>query len=257
MLMSTMIPVVASADAVSLGSASKFVILAKSGISTVPPSAVMGNIGVSPTSAAAMTGFSLSADPSNVFSTSDQVTGRAYGANYASPTPSYMTTAVLDMETAYTAAAGRSISSAENLNVRAGLVSGLTFKPGVYHWGSDVMFGSDIYIKGSSEDVFIFQATGNVVAGSGAKIVLVDSDGGGGKPKASNIFWQVAGNVYAGTTAHLEGNFLVKTHAVFKTGSSLNGRVMAQTACTLDSATIVDPVMQKRVDDPSDEMDTV
>jgi hypothetical protein len=257
MVMSTMIPVVASADAVPLGSASKFVVLAKSGISTVPPSTVKGNIGVSPISAAAMTGFSLSADPSNVFSTSDQVTGRAYGANYASPTPSDMTTAVLDMETAYTDAAGRSVSSAENLNVKSGLISGVTFKPGVYHWGSDVMFGSDIYIKGSSEDVFIFQATGNIVAGSGARIVLVESGGGGGKPKASNIFWQVAGDVDAGTTAHLEGNFLIKTHAIFKTGSSLHGRVMSQTACTLDSATIVDPSMQERGGGPSEEMETV
>jgi hypothetical protein len=41
---------------VSLGGAGNFVILAKSGISTVPTSAVTGNIGVSP---AAATGFSF------------------------------------------------------------------------------------------------------------------------------------------------------------------------------------------------------
>ena len=233
-----------AADPVPLGTAANFAILAKSGISTAPPSMIKGNIGVSPIAFTAMTGFSLTADPSNAFSTSTQVKGRAYAANYAAPTPSHMTTAVSDMETAYTDAAGRATTRGSNLNVMAGLISGATFKPGVYTWGSDVMFGSDIYIKGSSADIFIFQATGNVIVGSGARVVLVDGGGGGGKPQASNIVWQMAGYLDAGTTSHLEGVFLVKTHAVFKTGSSMTGRVLAQTACTLDSATIAAPSLQ-------------
>ena len=44
---------------VSLGTPSNFVILAKSGISTVPPSAITGDIGVSPIDSTAITGFSL------------------------------------------------------------------------------------------------------------------------------------------------------------------------------------------------------
>jgi hypothetical protein len=248
---------VTAAASVPLGTASKFVILTKAGISTVPPSVIKGNIGVSPIAATAMTGFSLTADSSNSFSTSDQITGRAYGANYASPTPSDMTTAVLDMETAYTDAAGRSISSASNLNLMSGLISGVTFKPGVYNWKSDVMFSSDIYLKGSSEDIFIFQSIGNIIAGSGAKIILVDGGGDGGKPKASNVFWVSAGYLSAGTTAHLEGIFLVKTHSVLKTGSSLYGRILSQTACTLDSATIVDPTIENKADAIMKEPSTV
>jgi len=57
-------------------------------------------------------------------------------------------------------------------------------------------------------------------------------------PQASNMVWQVAGYVDAATTSHLEGIFLVKTKVVFKSGSSLNGRILAQTASNLDSATI-------------------
>lgn len=243
MFMATIIATIATTEPVSLGSASKFVILSKSGISTVPPSVVKGNIGVSPIAATAMTGFSLKADSSNAFSTSDQITGRAYAANYAAPSPSDLTTAILDMEAAYTDASGRA-SSDENLNSMSGLVSGITFKPGVYTWKSDIMFSSDLYIKGSSEDTFIFQSTGNLVVGSGAKIILVDDGSGKGMPKSSNVFWQVAGYVNAGTTSHLEGIFLVKTHFVMKTGSSLNGKIFAQTACTLDSATIIDSNME-------------
>src|SRR5208282_2571338 len=90
---------------VDLGSATNFVILAKSGISTVPTSAVTGNLGVSPAAATFITGFSLTADPTNVFSTSAQVTGKIYAADYATPTPANLTAAIGDMQLAFTNAA--------------------------------------------------------------------------------------------------------------------------------------------------------
>ena len=93
---------------VSLGKAGSYVILAKTGISTVPASVITGDLGVSPIAATAVTGFSLTADSTNVFSRSPQVTGKVYAANYASPTPSNLTTAVGDMQLAFTEAAGRS-----------------------------------------------------------------------------------------------------------------------------------------------------
>ena len=55
-------------------------------ISTVPTSAITGNIGVSPAAATFITGFSLTADVTNMFSTSPQVTGKVYAADYTSPT---------------------------------------------------------------------------------------------------------------------------------------------------------------------------
>jgi hypothetical protein len=60
----------------------------------------------------------------------------------------------------------------------------------VYNWGSDINFASDIYLKGSMDSFFIFQTTGNVVAGAGAKVILQD-DGSGSTPLAKNIVWQV------------------------------------------------------------------
>ena len=229
---------------VRLGSASAFVILTNTGISTVSASAVTGDIGVSPVSATAMPGFNLIPDTSNTFSTSRQVTGKCYhtwpvlGSEYLAV--EFTSDAISDMEAAYTDAAGRAISDPANLDVKDGLISGQAFTPGVYKWSADVSFASDIYLKGNSSSLFIFQTTSNVVAGSGAKVILQD-DGTGSAPLASNIVWQVGGFLDARTTAHLEGVFLVKTKAVFKTGSSLNGRILAQTACTLDTATITQP----------------
>lgn len=228
----------AATSPVLLGTADEYVILTKSGISTTPGSDITGNIGVSPIAASFITGFSLIADLSGTYSKSAQIAGNVYAADYVSPTPSKMTTAISDMETAYTDAAARAISDGANINIELGHIGGTTFKAGVYHWGSDVDFISDITLEGNATDRFIFQSTGNVIAGSGAKVLLKDNGTGDGIPQAFNIVWQVAGFLDAGTSSHLEGTFLVKTHAVFKTGSSLNGRILAQTAATLDKATI-------------------
>jgi len=231
----------AEVTSVDLGTAGNFAILSKAGISTVPTSAITGDIGVSPIAAEAITGFSLIQTTDRSKSTSVQVTGSAYAADYASPTPSTLTTAIGDMERAYTDAAGRTVAAA-NLNVMNGLITGATLTAGVYEWGGDIAFSANIYIKGTPDDLFIFKSSGNVIVGSGASVVLVaDSTGSGGAPLASNIVWQVAGYVDAGTTSHLEGIFLIKTAAAFKTGSSLNGRILAQTAVTLDSVTVVAP----------------
>jgi len=62
--------------AVNLAAAGDFAILAKTGISTVPTSAVTGDLGVSPAAATFITGWALAADATNVFSTSPQLTAR-------------------------------------------------------------------------------------------------------------------------------------------------------------------------------------
>ncbi|KAJ1449127.1 hypothetical protein M885DRAFT_419440, partial [Pelagophyceae sp. CCMP2097] len=225
---------------VILGTAGDFVILAKSGISTVPASAITGDIGVSPITGASMTGFSEIKDSSGKMATSGQVTGTMFAADYNAPTPVKMTAAVSDMETAYTDAAGRPNEVAARINLGAGIVGGVfggmtaPLTPGVYTWGSDVdvYLASSIYVSGGPDDIFILQTTGDVVVASDVRVVL---DGGA---VAENIFWQVAGAVRVGARAHLEGVFLVKTYCAFVTGSSLNGRILAQTAVTLQAATI-------------------
>jgi Ice-binding-like/Bacterial Ig-like domain len=221
-----------SSHSVNLGTAGNFVILAKSGISTVPNSAITGNIGVSPISSTAVTGFSLIADATNVFSTSTQVTGKVYAADYASPTPSNLTTAVSDMETAFTDAAGRAATVTE---LGAGNIGGLTLAPGVYKWGTGLLIPTDVTLNGSATDVWIFQIAQDLTLSSATKVVLA----GGALPK--NVFWQVSGQAILGTTAHLEGVVLSQTAISLATGASINGRLLAQTAVTLDGSTVVEP----------------
>ena len=84
---------------VELGTAANFAILSKAGITTVPTSAITGDIGVSPITFASMTGFALVLHSSAAYATSTQVVGKVYAADYGVPTPAKMTTAVGDSET--------------------------------------------------------------------------------------------------------------------------------------------------------------
>ncbi len=222
----------AGRGAVSLGAAGGYAILAKSGVATVSPSTVTGDLGVSPAAATYITGFSLAADTSNVFSTSPQVTGKVYAADYAVPTPSNLTTAIGDMEAAYTDAAGRAPFKTE---LGEGNIGGMNLAPGVYKWGTGLLIPTDVTLTGQASDVWIFQIAQGLTMSSGAKVVLA----GGALPR--NIFWQVAGLVDLGTTAHCEGVVLSQTAITLRTGASVNGRLLAQTAVNIDAATVVEP----------------
>ena len=217
---------------VGLGTAGDFVILAKTGISSVPSSIITGNIGVSPIDATALTGFSLTADASNQFATSAQITGKAYASNYAPPTPANLTTSVSNMETAYTDAAGRAANYTE---LYSGDVSGKTLTAGVYKWGTGVLINTDLTLNGSATDVWIFQIGEGLTQANGIKIIL------SGGAQAKNVFWQAAETVSIGTGAHFEGIILCQTNISMGTNSSIKGRLFAQSAVTLDAATVVAP----------------
>ncbi|MDP3778929.1 MAG: ice-binding family protein [bacterium] len=219
--------------AVNLGSAGNFVILAKSGISTTGNTSITGDIGVSPIAATAITGFGLVLDSSNTFSTSALVTGKVYAADYAAPTPANMTTAVSNMETAYTDAAGRTNPTATELG--AGNIGGMTLAPGLYKWSTNVTIPTNVTLSGGANDVWIFQIAQNLTVSSAVNIVL------SGGAQASNIFWQVAGQTTLGTTSVFNGNILDQTAIVLNTGATLNGRALAQTAVTLDANTVTWP----------------
>ncbi len=222
--------------AVNLGSAANFAVLAKSGVSTTGTTSITGDVGLSPSAASFITGFGLIMDVSNTFSTSSLVTGRIYSADYTAPTPTMMTTAIGDMQTAYTDAAGRTLP--DHTELGAGDITSMTLVPGLYKWGTGVGISSaGVTISGSATDVWIFQIAQNLTVANGAIVTL------SGGALASNIFWQVAGQVTIGTTAAMKGNLLCQTLIEIQTGAVLNGRALAQTAVTLDANTVNKPVV--------------
>lgn len=224
--------VVLAPGAVDLGAAAGFVILAKSAISTGPASIITGNLGISPAAATGITGFALAADATNVFSTSPQVTGKVFAADYAVPTPSNLTTAVSNMETAFTDAAGRAPTATE---LGAGNIGGMTLAAGVYRWGTGLLIPTNVTLNGTSNDVFIFQIAQNLTVSSGTQVLLT------GGAVAKNVFWQVSGAADLDTTSHLEGVILSQTSIALHTGASIKGRLMAQTAVSLEGNTVEVP----------------
>ena len=233
-MITLMIPATAVSQSpapVNLGTAGNFVVLAKSGISTTGTTSIVGNIGVSPIDHTAITGFSLILDPSGQFATSSLVDGKVFASDYVPPTPTLLTTAVSDMETAYTDAAGRTPDYTE---LYAGDLTGQTLTTGVYKWGTNVLVSAGgVTISGSPTDVWIFEIAGDLIVANAAIINLI------GGARASNIFWQVAGQVTLGTTSNFSGIMLCQTQIAMQTGATFDGRALAQTAVTLDGNSIV------------------
>lgn len=219
-------------EPVHLGGAGDFVILAKTSISTASASDVTGDMGISPAAATYITDFSLIADATNVFSTSSQVTGQIYASDYEPPTPSNLTSAVGAMETAFSDAASRAAHYTEEA---AGAIGGLTLEPGTYKWGTDVSIADDLTLEGSATNVWIFQVAGDLSIASAARVNLT------GGALAKNVFWQVSGKAEFGTTSHFEGVVMCQTGITLKTGASINGRLLAQTAVSLDANAVVEP----------------
>lgn len=209
---------------VSLGAAGAFAILTKSGVTDVPGSTIRGNVGASPIAGAAI-GLSC-----------PEVTGKIYSVNVAG-TPACrvmdatgLTAAVSDEESAYTDAAGRTNPGFVNLG--AGQIGGLTLSPGLYKWTGDVSMSKGVTLAGGPNDVWIFQIAGSLNQASATRVRLT------GGALAKNVFWASAGAVTLGTTAHSEGTILSKTMIAMNTGSSTNGRLLAQTQVTLQESTV-------------------
>nr|WP_294898103.1 ice-binding family protein [uncultured Pedobacter sp.] len=220
----------------SLGGAADFSILTKSGISTTGVSLVNGNIGVSPAAATAITGFGLIMDSSGEFSRTPLVVGKVYASDYAAPTPSKMTTAINDMQTAYTNA-NNLVTPAPVVGLGAGNISGLNLAPGLYKWSTGVLIdpNTTVTLTGGANDTWVLQIAGDLTMSNNAKVQLA------GGAQAKNIMWVVAVKATLGTQANFSGNLLTKELISLNNGAVVNGRLLAQTAVTLIGSTVTQP----------------
>ena len=212
---------------VSLGKAEAFAILSKTGITDVYPSAIVGDVGTSPITGAAL------------LLTCGEVSGKTYTVDAAGPLPcavkdpTFLTLAVGDMGFAYDDAAGR--RSPDFTELGAGEIGGLTLAPGLYKWGTGVLISTDVTLSGGENDVWILQVAGTLNLANSTRVTLADG------AQAKNIFWQVADAVTVGTYAHFAGVVLGKTLIDVKTRSTVEGRLLAQKAVTLQMNAITEP----------------
>ena len=223
------------ATAVNLRSAGNYVILAGSGVSNVPTSAITGNIGLSPVAGTFLTGFSLVHPAEGASATAAQVTGSLFASDYGVPTPTNLTTAKGDLTTAYNDAAGR---TSTDIVLLAGNIGGLTLTPGLYKSSGALEISSGnltFDAKGNASAVFIIQIASTLTTTSGRQVIL------SGGALASNIFWQVGTSATIGTTSIFKGIIMADQSIALKTGATVDGRLLARIGeITLAGNTIVE-----------------
>jgi Ice-binding-like len=238
------------ASCVNLGKAANYAILAKTGVSTVPNSVVTGNVGLSPAARTFLTGWSLIGEPTDTSFGSAQVVapGRLFAADNVGGTTSVdLTTAVGDMQTAYTTAnglapAGGGLSTAcPTDGTTVGALGGVNITPGVYTCTVplSIAAGLNVTLTGTATDVWVIRTTQGMTQAAGTQVILA------GGAVAQNVFWVPAMTVSiggsAGGTTKMAGVILAKTNIAIGTNATVNGRLLAQTAVTLDQATITQP----------------
>lgn len=212
---------------VNLGSTSRFAVLAASEITSVPPSEIWGDVGLSPAARSKITGL-----------TPAEVVGSIFAADDGGAVAVMLTDAQGDLTTAYNDAAGRTpVPTGPFLNPGGANLGGLNLVPGLYKFTSDALIsGSDLTLTGSASDVWIFQIASSLTVANGIHVVLA------GGAQAANIYWQVGTSATLGTTVIFKGSILADQSIALHTLATLDGRALARIAAvTLDSNTITVP----------------
>jgi len=217
----------ASQAPVDLGSASRFAVLAASDITSVPTSAITGDVGLSPAARSHIAGL-----------TPAEVVGTIFAADDGGAVAAMLTAAQGDLTIAYNDAAGRTpVPTGAFLNPGSGNVGGLNLVPGLYKFTSTALIsGSDLTLTGSASDVWIFQIGTALDVASGIHVVLA------GGAQAANIYWQVGSSATLGTGVIFKGSIMADQSIALKTLATLDGRALARIAAvTLESNTITVP----------------
>ena len=239
--------IAASPTTVGLGTSGSFAILAGSQVTDAGVSTITGDAGVSPASGTFM-GLTCA-----------QVTGGTiYAVDAFGPAPcsvenpGLLTNAKNNLTTAYNDAAGRTpdtiFAGADNQ------LGGQALVAGVYRFGHGTTANliGNLTLNGDSDDVWIFQATSDLVTAVSSSVTL------SGGAQACNVFWQVGTSATIAVSTSFVGTIMADQSIALQTNASLQGRALARIAAvTLDNnvvtrSTCVTPSGQSGSASPAD-----
>ena len=204
-----------------------FAVLGGSAVTNTATSATMisgGDLGISPTAGAAVTGFTFSSPAGS-------------GVVAGAPATVHLTDAIAangqgDLTRAFTYAAGLT-----NTGSMPADISGSTFAPGVYGNVAAVSLSTGaltLDAQGDPDAVFIFQVGSALTIASGTQVVLLN----GTRPE--NIFWEIGSSATIG--APFAGTMMAQASITLEPGITLQGRALASTAAvTLNDNLITVP----------------
>src|SRR5579872_384881 len=215
---------------VDLGSDSSFAILAGSEITDASLSTIIGNVGLSPATGAAIGLTAL------------QVNGTIYSVDAAGPAgsvnnPALLTQAKNDLTTAYNDAFGRSATASYGAGDNQ--LGGKTLGSGVYNFGhaatANLIGTLTLDAHGDPNAVWIFQATSDLITAVGSKVVLTDG------AQACHVFWEVGSSATLKTDTDFVGTIMSAQSIALQHDVVLDGRALAEVAAvTLDNNSITD-----------------
>lgn len=215
---------------VDLRSAGRFAVLAASDITSVPTSAIKGDVGLSPAARSRIAGL-----------TPVEVTGSIFAADDGGAVAVMLTGAQGDLTTAYNDAAGRVLDPVSVPNADLG---GLTLPPGLYKSTGTLAITGTLTLDGQGDPnaVFIFQMASSLDTASGSQVILI------GGAKAANIYWQVGTSATLGTTTMFKGTIMADQSIALATGATLEGRALARIgAVTMEANSITLPAAAAQV----------
>jgi hypothetical protein len=190
------------------GSDFTFSILGASTVTNTGPTAITGDVGVSPGSA--ITGF----PPGTV-------TGTIHAADATAAL------AQSNLTTTYNNLAGKPCGT--NLTGQ-NLATVGPLAPGVYcfNTSADLAVGGALVLKGAGQ--YVFQIGSTLTANTGSSVSLTDG------ASKDNVFWQVGSSATIGVGSVFYGVIVAQTSITLNTSAVLNGRALARTgAVTLDT----------------------
>lgn len=198
---SLLIPIINSAQAPNLGTASSFAVFTSAGTFTNDGTTnITGNIG---THVGALTGF----PPGIVY-------GQTHVANATSLQCS------TDVATAYTELASRTCGAVISVT----LGNSQTLTPGTYCTGAASTLNGTLILDGQGDPnaVFIFQIGGAFSTSASSNISLINS------ATLCNVYWQVGGAFSLGASSVFRGAVLVNGAVSLLEGSAIYGQVLTK-----------------------------
>ncbi len=206
-----------SAGSISLGDAAGFAVLAGTAITNTGPTALTGDIGVSP--GTAITGF---------------LPGTYSGTLHSSD--AFALQAQQDATTAYGVLAGLGLSVGGDLTGQD--LGGMVLKPGVYQFDSSAGLTGTLTLDGDGQiaPLFVFQIGSSLTTADLSSIVTTNG------ADFSNVYFQVGSSATLGVGSSFQGTLIAFTSDTLNTGATVNGQVIALNgAVTLDSNIVVVP----------------
>jgi hypothetical protein len=114
-------------------------------------------------------------------------------------------------------------------------LGGLVLGPGVYASSSTLQVTGDLTLKGNAKSVWVFQAGSALNTASGSRILF------SGGASACNVVWQVGSSASLGGASTFAGTILALASISTIAGTTVDGRLLAKAAVTLNTTTVTTP----------------